>query len=68
VFHVTRFGAFGILCNMIGAIFLVHPPHGFFMNWFGKQAGEGFSSIALPLLVTGGGRWLVDGGLAKRLF
>lgn len=73
MFHFTRLGAFGILCNMIGAIFPGHLPHGFFMNWFGKQAGEGFEyhllviAIALTLLVTGGGRWSVDGGLAKRL-
>ena len=30
---LTRVSAFGILCNMIGAIFIVHRPFGFFMNW-----------------------------------
>ncbi len=63
---LTRLGAFGIMCNMIGAIFLVHWPHGFFMNWFGKQAGEGFEyhllaiAMALALVISGGGKWSVD--------
>lgn len=70
---LTRVGAAGILAVMLGAITMVHWPHGFFMNWFGKQAGEGFEyhllviGIALVLLITGGGKWSVDGELAKRL-
>lgn len=69
----TRLGAFGILCNMVGAIFLVHLPHGFFMNWGGKQAGEGFEyhllaiAMGLALLIGGGGRWSVDGIIAERM-
>ena len=38
---LTRFSVFGIFCIMLGAIG-VHWSNGFFMNWFGKQAGEGF--------------------------
>jgi len=36
------------------------------MNWFGAQKGEGFefhmlaASIALVLVVTGGGAWSLD--------
>src|SRR3989442_6912647 len=30
---LTRFSAFGWLWMMLGAIFMVHWPHGFFMNW-----------------------------------
>ena len=67
---LTRLGAFGIMCNMIGAIVLVHWPNGFFMNWFGKQAGEGFEyhllaiGIAVALVISGGGRWSVDRRIA----
>ena len=69
----TRLGAFGIMCNMIGAIFLVHLPYGFFMNWFGKQAGEGFEfhllaiGMAVALIISGGGKWSVDGKIAQTL-
>jgi putative oxidoreductase len=69
----SRVAAFGILCNMLGAIALVHWNNGFFMNWSGKQAGEGFEyhllaiAISLAVLFKGGGRWSVDRALAKRL-
>src|ERR1700683_5065734 len=39
---LTRIASFGIGCLMIGAIFMVHLPNGFFMNWMGNQKGEGF--------------------------
>ena len=71
---LTRIGAVGISCIMLGAIVLVHNPNGFFMNWSGNQAGEGFEyhllaiAISLPLILTGGGKFSVDGILAKRFF
>jgi putative oxidoreductase len=43
------------------------------MNWFGKQAGEGYEyhllviGMSLALLLTGGGKWSVDGAIAKKL-
>ena len=70
---LTRFSAFGVLCIMLGAIFMVHLPNGFFMNWFGKQAGEGFEyhllviGMSLALLIAGAGKWSVDGAIAKKL-
>jgi putative oxidoreductase len=70
---LTRLAAAGMVAVMVGAITMVHWPHGFFMNWFGKQQGEGFEyhllviGIGLALLLTGGGKWSVDGELAKRL-
>jgi putative oxidoreductase len=70
---LTRFSAFGVLCIMLGAITMVHWPNGFFMNWFGKQAGEGFEyhllviGMSLALLLAGGGKWSVDGAIAKKL-
>ncbi len=70
---LTRVAAAGMVAVMVGAITMVHWPHGFFMNWFGKQQGEGFEyhvlviGIGLTLLLIGGGKWSVDGELAKRL-
>jgi len=70
---LTRVGAFGILCNMIGAVLLVHWPNGFFMNWFGKQAGEGFEyhllaiAISVVLLIIGGGKWSLDRAIAREI-
>jgi len=69
---LTRLAAFGIACVMAGAIFLVHLPNGFFMNWFGNQAGEGYEyhllviAIASALMLKGGGRWSLDGLIARR--
>ncbi len=69
---LTRVAAFGILCNMIVAIWMVHWPNGFFMNWFGTQKGEGFEyhllaiAICLALLISGGGKWSVDRAIAPR--
>jgi putative oxidoreductase len=69
---LTRLAAFGILCVMTGAIFLVHLPNGFFMNWGGNQAGEGYEyhllaiAIALALMLKGGGRWSLDRLIARR--
>jgi putative oxidoreductase len=70
---LTRFTAasFGVI--MLGAITMVHLPHGFFMNWSGKQQGEGYEyhllviGIAIALLITGGGRWSADHMIAKRI-
>ena len=68
---LTRLSAFGMICIMLGAIITVHSPNGFFMNWFGKQAGEGFEyhllviGICIPLLISGGGKYSVDGLLVN---
>jgi putative oxidoreductase len=47
-----RLAALGIGLVMLGAIYLVHLPHGFFMNWTGRQAGEGFEYHLLALALT----------------
>lgn len=63
---LTRFSAFGIGMVMLGAIVTVHSKVGFFMNWTGKQAGEGFEyhllviGIAIALMIRGGGALSVD--------
>ncbi|MCR9244688.1 MAG: DoxX family protein [bacterium] len=62
----TRLVALGFAGLMLGAIVTVHGEHGFFMNWFGAQAGEGYEyhllviGGALALALTGGGRWSLD--------
>jgi len=67
----TRLCAFGAGTTMAVAALMVHVQNGFFMNWFGKQAGEGFEyhilavGMALTLMIAGGGRWSVDGLLVK---
>jgi putative oxidoreductase len=69
---LTRVAALGILGYMAGAVYLVHWPNGFFMNWYGKQAGEGFEfhllamTIALALAIAGGGSASVDRAIASR--
>ena len=49
---LTRVAAFGITVNMLVAIFTVHLPNGFFMNWTGQQKGEGFEYHLLVLAMT----------------
>ena len=67
----TRLSALGLICIMVGAITTVHIPNGFFMNWFGKQAGEGFEyhllviGMSIPLLISGGGKYSVDALIHK---
>jgi putative oxidoreductase len=68
---LTRIAALGIGVEMIGAIFLVHLPNGFFMNWFGTQKGEGFEyhlltiAMAAALLLRGAGAFSADLALSK---
>jgi putative oxidoreductase len=68
---LTRIAAFGIACVMTGAIFIVHLPNGFFMNWMGTQKGEGFEfhllalAMAAALLLRGGGAFSLDRALSK---
>lgn len=69
----SRVTAFGIAAVMIGAVVTSHLSNGFFMNWTGGQAGEGFEyhllalALALPIVVAGGGAASVDGWLASTL-
>lgn len=70
---LTRITAASYIMIMAGAIATVHWPHGFFMNWMGKQPGEGIEfhllvmGIGAALLVTGGGKWSIDGWLSRQL-
>ena len=68
---LTRIAALGIGVEMIGAIFMVHLPNGFFMNWAGNQKGEGFEyhllaiAVCAALLLRGAGAFSVDRALSK---
>jgi putative oxidoreductase len=67
----TRIVALAYIGLMVGAIATVHAKNGFFMNWFGQQAGEGFEyhllviGMALALLVLGAGKLSVDRKIAE---
>ena len=66
-----RVAAFGITCNMVVAVVMVHWHFGFFANWFGNQKGEGIEyhllvlAIALAIMVKGAGAFSVDRALSK---
>jgi putative oxidoreductase len=65
----TRIAALGLAVNMLVAM-RYHLANGFFMNWTGNQAGEGFEfhllliGAAIALLIGGAGRWSLDRRLA----
>ena len=69
---LTRVAAFGIAVVMLVATVMVHLPVGFFMNWTGKQGGEGFEyhilalAIAVVIMISGAGAWSIDRMLARR--
>jgi putative oxidoreductase len=69
----TRLSAFGISAIMAGAILTSHAQHGFFMNWFGNQQGEGIEfhllalALGVPLLIWGGGRYAMDSLVERQL-
>jgi putative oxidoreductase len=50
---------------------MAHLEHGFFMNWFDNQDGEGFeyhilaAGIALTLVWAGAGRFSFDRALSQ---
>lgn len=70
----TRFMATSLLLTMLGAMTLGrHLNNGFFMNWFGNQAGEGIEyfllalGLAVAALIGGAGKLSVDSYIAKRI-
>ena len=70
---LSRLAAFGIFVNMVVALFLVHFSNGFFMNWSGQQAGEGFEyhllaiGLAVVIMIRGGGAVSLDLSIQKYL-
>jgi putative oxidoreductase len=70
----TRIMAGLLMVLMTGAIIMGnHLQHGFFMNWFGNQKGEGFEyhllaiGIGIAIIISGSGKWSVDALLFKKV-
>jgi putative oxidoreductase len=67
-----RLAALAIAGVMIGAIVKVHWSVGFFMDWNGQLAGEGFEfhllalGLAAVVLLRGSGAWSLDRALTRR--
>ncbi len=67
---LSRLAALGITIIMLGAI-TVHLQNGFFMNWDGTAAGEGYEyhllavGLGLIVLIKGGGLWSVDRAMTR---
>lgn len=65
----TRIWSAAMVILFAGIVVTVHLPNGFFMNWFGNQKGEGYEffllaiSMAVSLVISGAGRFSVDGQL-----
>ena len=61
-----RVAAFGIVVNMLVAVFTVHIHNGFFANWFGQQKGEGIEyhllaiALGLVVMIKGSGALSID--------
>lgn len=66
-----RVAAFGITCNMVVAVCMIHRHIGFFANWSGQQKGEGYEyhllaiAIALSIMIKGSGAFSADGALSR---
>jgi putative oxidoreductase len=62
----TRVASFGVFCNMIVAVALVHSRFGFWMNWTGAQKGEGYEyhllllAASAFLMIRGAGAASID--------
>lgn len=68
----SRLLAGATIVIMLGAIFSLHLSNGFFMNWGGTMAGEGYEyhlimiGLALPTVIQGGGIFSLDQLLFRR--
>ncbi|WP_394746868.1 DoxX family protein [Spongiimicrobium salis] len=68
----SRFWALSLAGMFTGIIITAQLEHGFFMNWYGNQSGEGYEyslliiGLALTILVNGSGKWSIDGLISKK--
>lgn len=68
----SRFWALSLTGMFIGIIYTTQLEYGFFMNWFGNQAGEGYEyslliiGLALTIIVNGSGKWSLDKLISKK--
>jgi putative oxidoreductase len=62
----TRVAALAIAVDIGVCAYMNHLQHGFFMNWFGQQKGEGVEyhilviGMGLALMIAGGGIFSAD--------
>ncbi len=70
---LTRFSAAAMATIMAGAVAMAHWNNGFFMNWSGKQAGEGFEyhilaiGMATALIISGAGSFSLDQWVTRNI-
>ena len=70
---LTRFCAAAMAVIMMGAMVMAHWSNGFFMNWSGNQAGEGFEyhilaiGISVALIISGAGSFSADQWVEKNI-
>jgi putative oxidoreductase len=69
---LSRIVSGGLVLIMIGAVVTTHLDHGFFMNWFGVQGGEGYEyhllviALAMIVVLNGAGRFSIDHWLLQK--
>ena len=69
----TRLAAAALAINMVVAVLTSHLQHGFFMDWFQNQAGEGYEyhllvlGLCAVLLIGGSGKWSLDSLINRKL-
>lgn len=69
---LSRLWALALAGMFIGIIYTTQLEHGFFMNWFGNQAGEGYEyslliiGLALTIIVNGSGKYSIDNLISKK--
>jgi putative oxidoreductase len=67
----SRVWAIGLIVIMVGAIYTTNLKNGFFMNWFGNQAGEGYEyhllviGICVAIILNGSGKFSIDSFIRK---
>lgn len=68
----SRLWALWLAGMFIGIIYTTQLEHGFFMNWFGNQTGEGYEysllviGLALSIIAEGSGKWSMDRLIYKK--
>ena len=70
---LSRIISGSLILIMLGAIFTTHAQFGFFMNWFGAQAGEGIEfhllviALSFVIALNGAGAFSVDAAIGRRI-
>ncbi len=69
----SRVWSLAIAFLFMGIIFTTQIEHGFFMNWFGAQKGEGYEfslliiGLSISTLLNGSGKLSIDNLVVKHL-